>query len=531
VVIDEGNCAALGLAAIHDVAACEEAASHLGQIDVTLRVTDSYPRPFGCFLFGDASQVWMGTNSAGVDVNASEIRRVICGPRQSSPVRLAGGSCEGIGMDTIHSKSTCTDAAVKLGLQISDVVVTNEPDRPAGCHWFTPTQRLFLGTGNASGASNFYMQKLCSPPANTSDPPRTPPLGSPFKKIASGVCADHGMTPIHDIGMCEVAASELGLPDATPLLTNETARPWGCFWYSAALKLWMGTNVQNQGSSGAGTAASSTREIICGSTATLDFARIAAGTCADIGMFSIRSASTCEDAIAYLGLQTTSKLRETDSKELPEGCQWYAPGNQVWLARRPSNIGSPATYYRHLLCSRTQEAYKPPQISETWYFGQELPSYEKVALDAGAGFGKGPDTSDGLTYGWNCAGDTDVHFQWGRRKRQSFLDIGKTNIDLLARCKSGWLWKRNWKPVNWEVALPNGDYNVEVIFPGDDTDGCEVEGEPACASGDSNTMTDFEFCKYQKIVKVSDGRLTVTGFSYFSKKCKSLAKVSISSAP
>jgi len=314
-----------------------------------------------------------------------------------------------------------------------------------------------------------------------------------------------------------------------PSLTGDAARPWGCYWFEGAQALWMGTDKMN-----AAEESTLERQIICANTTGVDFARIAAGTCADIHMFTIHSQSTCEDAASDLGLIAGDAASDevaasyTDSTERPEGCYWYTPSAALWLARRPSNVGSPATYYRQSLCSSMPEQDAGPSLAETFYFGKELPSSETgVALDAGAGFGA--TTADGLAYGWSCErASSDMNFARSK-SLESFLGMGMAKIDKRGVCLSGTEDKKDadsWPPVTWELEVPNGSYQVEVLFPNDKNSGCMVEGVLAC----EDQPDESDYCRYQGTVAVSDGRLTITGYSIKSGLCTRIAKVSIASA-
>jgi hypothetical protein len=204
------------------------------------------------------------------------------------------------------------------------------------------------------------------------------------------------------------------------------------------------------------------------------------------------------------------------------------------MARHPESLGKPADYYQHSICGRVKEVFEVPVLQYTFYFGKKLPKGEDDAaiLDAGAGYGP---KQGGLTYGWSCGGDADVDMQKGRRGRKRAGGLGLNLFDKKNTCCYGKNAKGKckgddvaWKPVNWELHLPVGVYDIEVIFPEEDTSECQVEGELACQA--SADLEDIVACTYKRRVTVTDGRLTVTGYSFKSEKCTSLAKVMVASA-
>mmetsp|Transcript_38793 Transcript_38793/g.93140 ORF Transcript_38793/g.93140 Transcript_38793/m.93140 type:complete len:768 (+) Transcript_38793:87-2390(+) len=165
-------------------------------------------------------------------------------------------------------------------------------------------------------------------------------------------------------------------------------------------------------------------------------------------------------------------------------------------------------------------------VDSTFFFGTELPQQHVGILDTGAGF---KDHDNGMTYGWNCDGCSRVDYSGGRRGLDRAGGLGLNHFDRDNTCMtSGWFWS-DYKPVNWEVQVPNGDYHVTVNF-GDETvdstqryhSGCQVEGQPACSSGSP--------CVYDEVVTVLDGRFTVTGFGHDSRECHSLSSVTIKHA-
>ena len=95
----------------------------------------------------------------------------------------------------------------------------------------------------------------------------------------------------------------------------------------------------------------------------------------------------------------------------------------------------------------------------------------------------------------------------GRRPRELVL--------LLAPLTSERLRRPGWGDSNWNVAVPNGDYQVEVDFGEDHyTLGCEVEGVIVCP--------DSGACNFVGVVTVSDGQFTVTGHGHDTGQCHSI---------
>ena len=159
-------------------------------------------------------------------------------------------------------------------------------------------------------------------------------------------------------------------------------------------------------------------------------------------------------------------------------------------------------------------------INLEFYFGLERPVGEADALlDEGAGFG----ARGGLEYGWNCDGDAGVDYSGGRRGFERGGGLGINHFDRDSTCAGD---------VNWELALPNGDYQVAVDLDsrgdfetvGTFADGCKVEGATVCSSQAIGAV-----CSYQRTVTVSDGRLTVTGGAWDTYRCHSIARVQVSS--
>ena len=154
-----------------------------------------------------------------------------------------------------------------------------------------------------------------------------------------------------------------------------------------------------------------------------------------------------------------------------------------------------------------------------FYFGNAIPdgAGANAQLDDGTGFAAGRD--GGYDYGWDCAGDTDVDYSGGRRGTGRDGGLGINHFDRNGACVS--------KPVNWQIAVPNGMYTVEVDFGEDSyTQGCEVEGR-LCHAIMSGTGETGSGCIYTDPVTVLDGKFTITGYSHDDRLCHSISKVRI----
>jgi hypothetical protein len=118
---------------------------------------------------------------------------------------------------------------------------------------------------------------------------------------------------------------------------------------------------------------------------------------------------------------------------------------------------------------------------------------------------------------------------------------GMTYFDRFGACVG--------RPVNFQVAVPSGYYSVSVDFAADSTgqerrdagnDGgwanckndhlgesavnfLQVEGRIACYHRPG--------CIYNEVVPVTDGKLTITGYSHNSNSCHALAFVKFAPAP
>jgi hypothetical protein len=163
-----------------------------------------------------------------------------------------------------------------------------------------------------------------------------------------------------------------------------------------------------------------------------------------------------------------------------------------------------------------------------FFFGTSLPNVaiNNAILDDGTGFHSKRD--QGLSYGWDCDGDTDIDFSSGRRPLDRGDGLGLNHFGEGHNCNG---------KVSWHVEVPSGIYDAVVDFGeggvtpfptifGDPTSmdeskssqGCEYEGVVPCADGGD--------CIYKGFVEVSDGRFTVTG-GFEARVCHSISRVSL----
>ena len=183
------------------------------------------------------------------------------------------------------------------------------------------------------------------------------------------------------------------------------------------------------------------------------------------------------------------------------------------------------------------------------YFGTELPASDACTgegghgsdgddaycfgdtatpvLDDGTGFSTGRD--GGMDFGWDCDGDTNVDFSAGRRAppRETY---GLNHFDRYGECVGS--------PTNWNLAVPPGAYQVDVDFAADSRgwDGAQCSdlhvGEDAVAflTVENDVACHFRpGCMFSDVVIVSDGQLTITGYSHTvgGGTCHSIAFVKV----
>ena len=155
----------------------------------------------------------------------------------------------------------------------------------------------------------------------------------------------------------------------------------------------------------------------------------------------------------------------------------------------------------------------------SFYFGTELPGNapDTAVLDDGTGFAAGRE--GGLDYGWDCGGDTNVDYSGGRRGLSRDNGLGINHFDRDGTCGT----TADPGRVNWQIAVPNGEYNAIVDFGEVGTAAsilCEVEGAVVCPEMEGEAE-----CVYMGPVMVSDGFFTVTGFSHDTGACHSISLV------
>lgn len=139
-------------------------------------------------------------------------------------------------------------------------------------------------------------------------------------------------------------------------------------------------------------------------------------------------------------------------------------------------------------------------------------------LDDGTGFGT--NREGGLDYGWDCDGDTDLDYSGGRRGTNRDDGLGINHFDRDGTCGT----TANPGRVNWQLAVPNGDYLATVDFGEEHYQhACEMEGVVACPDGDDCVVTN-------QPVTVTDGFFTITGYSHDVGTCHSISFVAIESA-
>jgi hypothetical protein len=94
----------------------------------------------------------------------------------------------------------------------------------------------------------------------------------------------------------------------------------------------------------------------------------------------------------------------------------------------------------------------------TFYFGSTMPNGAgpTAILDDGTGFAEGRD--GGYDYGWDCDGNTNVNWSGGRRGLDRDAGLGINHFDRNNQCGT----PADPDPANWQIVVPNGDYNVMV---------------------------------------------------------------------
>jgi hypothetical protein len=175
----------------------------------------------------------------------------------------------------------------------------------------------------------------------------------------------------------------------------------------------------------------------------------------------------------------------------------------------------------------------PAAFSAEFYFGSAMPDVAgpDAILDDGTGFAAG---RDGLSYGWDCEGDTDVNYSGGRRGTNRDSGLGMNHFDRSGTCGT----TADPGRVNWSLEVPNGECTINVDFGesvvradlGNSEVHCEVEGQMVCDEGTLGYQsTDPNHCVVTNdVVTVDDGRITVTGYSHDTGRCHSISMVMVS---
>jgi hypothetical protein len=146
---------------------------------------------------------------------------------------ISDGTCADIGEFAITLKSTCEAAVNALGKGSIIAQATSSPIVPEGC--FLEGDQLFLGFSPSSRgiASSPAVRQVC-----TSLAPR-------FQQIASGTCADIGLSPIVFETACDDARRAIGV-ETSVTQTDFLGAPEGCFIF-AGTQAFFSVNPLNDG--------------------------------------------------------------------------------------------------------------------------------------------------------------------------------------------------------------------------------------------------------------------------------------------
>eukprot|EP01043_Picozoa_sp_COSAG02_P032728 COSAG02_NODE_2201_length_9535_cov_20.999364_2_plen_385_part_00 len=248
--------------------------------------------------------------------------------------------------------------------------------------------------------------------------------------------------------------------------------------------------------------------------------------------------TTCDSLISQLGCAHDRKchlaLRAVDHSSsflTNDAWIWSCVSSEVHTTRPQAPVGTLVSSVCPSACNLcvreswldvmanvndvAQSRGEPPApiSSVEFFFGTELPEHASLGaiLDDGTGFAWDRDGS-GLSYGWDCDGDTIVDYSGGRRGLNRDNGLGINHFDRDGTCGT----TENPGRVNWQIAVPNGEYKATVDFGESivrtDTGGasvaCEVEGELVCP-GMATGETDCIFL--DQPVLVTDGFFTITG--------------------
>jgi hypothetical protein len=169
----------------------------------------------------------------------------------SGYTKLHSGSCSSQTpkMSVILDVATCNAAAAALSLKDTTATTFASAGRPQGCYLYKQSN-LYLGTNPASttGSDADGREQICQPNKQR------------YKVVRSGSCASQGMYAITNPQLCEDAATELGLADATLTVIRSRNKPEGCYYRDRipGVSLFFATNPNN-----ANNGASNQREPIC----------------------------------------------------------------------------------------------------------------------------------------------------------------------------------------------------------------------------------------------------------------------------
>jgi len=278
-----------------DESECRDMPYHFGGV---LHVPFSFNSewdPPGCFFFG--TEYYYNKHRTG---SGRDSRKVYCKRCQALPAavsdwsewgndspqtlalarqasarfrKISSGKCSDMGWYAIHDQAACEEAAKYLALMDITAQSTGLEERPDGCYYFRNyedgTETLWLDTnpmsrGNGAETSDFIKgslrQPICAklPIAGSAAAAPSPPKehkalthNSAFRLIRMGRCMDMQLEPILEFSVCQFAATELGLADITPKMTDLPDSPEGCyyFWNNEDLThtLWLNSSPLSRG--------------------------------------------------------------------------------------------------------------------------------------------------------------------------------------------------------------------------------------------------------------------------------------------
>ena len=147
-------------------------------------------------------------------------------------------------------------------------------------------------------------------------------------------------------------------------------------------------------------------------------------------------------------------------EEYSGSAEWDRLGCDTWKNEGPESVGDKD----HIdLPESDRSTATPVELVQTFsgefYFGSSLPDTagSDAILDDATGFAAGRD--NGLSYGWDCDGDTNVNYSGGKRDNRNG-GLGLNHFDRDGTCGT----TTDPGNVNWSVAVPNGVCTVNVDF-------------------------------------------------------------------